>query len=218
MTNRWLLCLALGLTLIPATLAAQPLGFGARIGTLGVGAEAALDLGGPFVARGGVGHVPVEPAVRMSGIDWSLELPTPWFNAGLDLYLNGALRLGGGVLFKSKDPKIVASLEGPVTVGGRQFTPDELGSLTGTVESGRRHPYVLLGVGRHTTGSGLFLDVGMVWFGDSEVRLESTGGSFADQTELDARLRQGESEIEADLGAYLKVWPILSIGARIAVG
>lgn len=210
--------LTLWLAVLPVSVAAQPLGFGVRAGTTGAGAEAALDLSGPLVLRGGVGYSFIEPSVRMNAIGWTLELPSPWYNLGLDVYLNRAFRVGGGVVFKSEDPRIVADLGGPVTVGGREFTPEELGSLIGTVDSGDRRPYLTLGFGRHTRGSGLFLDLGLVWFGDPNVLLESEGGTFADQTELDARLRQGETDVEADLGTYLKVWPVLSLGARIAIG
>jgi len=208
---------ALALAAIPQSLAAQPLGVGVRGGTWGVGAESALDVSAALVLRGGIGYHVFEPEVEMAAVDWALELRGPWYNVGLDAYLNPAMRVGAGVLFKPRDPHIAASLDGPVSVGGRDFTADELGSLIGRVDSGTRRPYLLVGFGRHTRGSGLFLDLGVLWFGDPEVLLESNGGSFPDQAELDARLRQGESDIEADLGTYLKVWPILSLGARIAL-
>lgn len=208
--------------LIAVLLAAAPLsaqiGIGVRASTMGVGPEVAIDLAGPLVLRGGVAYRVLEPTVRMTDIDWTLELPSPSYNLGLDLYLNRAMRVGGGVLFKSEDPRIVAALGGPVTVGGQTYTAAELGSLIGTADSGSRRPYAVLGFGRHTVGSGLYLDVGAVWLGEPEFLLESSGGTYPDQATLDASLRQGEVDLESSVGTYLKIWPVVSIGARIAVG
>lgn len=210
---------AVALMMSPSVLTAQALGFGARIGTLGVGGEVALGLSDRIVVRGGFGLLPLEPTVRMSDIEWSLKLGDRWYNAGVDLYLNGVVRLGAGFLFKPDDPRLTAALDESVTVGGLQFTPAELGTLTATADIEDRRPYALLGFGRHTApGGGLFLDLGAVWFGDTTMRVESQGGSFADREELDRRLRQAETDLEADLGAYLKVWLILSIGIRMSVG
>ena len=79
---------------------------------------------------------------------------------------------------------------------------------------------MLIGFGRHTsTGIGLFVDLGAAFLGESEVSLEATGDpAVVNSAEFQAELRQQETNIEEDLGSYINVWPILSIGLRIGVG
>src|SRR5262245_7018529 len=94
--------LALALAASATGAAAQGLGVGGRVGTLGLGVEAAVGLGERFVLRGGIGFTPVEPSMTLSDLDLTLKLPN-WYNLGVDAYLNGALRLGGGILLKSRE-------------------------------------------------------------------------------------------------------------------
>lgn len=204
--------------LVPASLAGQ-LGVAARAGTLGIGAEAALTLSDRLVLRGGIGLMPFEISTTFDGIEAELELPQSWYNVGLDLYMNGAMRVGGGFLFRPDDPRLTATPAEPVDIGGRTFTPEEIGVLTGVLRSETRAPYLLVGFGKHTSsGFGLSLDVGAVFTGDPDVTLDAEGGTFSDQAELDARLDQEAQDFEDDMKGYLRFWPIVSLGIRLGVG
>lgn len=215
--RRLAFCLAVGLA-VP-TPAASQLGIAARAGTLGVGGEAAVGLGDRVVLRGGVGLSLIEPSTTFDGVRVDLALPERWSNVGIDLYLNSALRIGGGVLFKSEDPTLTATLEEPVDIGGRTFSPAELGSLVGTVQGSDRAGYALIGFGKHTaSGFGLFLDLGLAFLGDPEVDLDASGGTFSDLVELEARLEQEAQDFEDDMKTYLRFWPILSLGLRLGFG
>jgi hypothetical protein len=204
---------------IPGSAAAQGLGVGVRVGTLGVGGEAAVDLTERLVLRGGVGLSPLEPSATFDDLEVTLTLPT-WFNVGLDVYLNGAVRLGAGILFKSDDPELTGEFDAPQDVGGTSFTPQELGTLTGAIDSPDRVPYVLVGFGKHTAlGVGLFLDLGVAFLGDPDVRLGASGGSLSDQQEpLRSALEQEAADFESDMRTYLRFWPILSLGLRVGLG
>ena len=82
-----------------------------------------------------------------------------------------------------------------------------------------RAAYVLIGFGKHTSsGIGLSLDVGAAFLGNPSVTLAAEGGTFPDQAELDARLELEAQAFEEDMKAYLKIWPILSLGIRIGIG
>ena len=151
-------------------------------------------------------------------MDVTLKLPQ-WYNVGADLYLSGSFRIGGGMLFKSEDPSIEGVFTANQDIGGRSFTPAELGTLTGVLASNSQVPYVLIGFGNHTsTGIGLFLDLGVAFLGDPEISLASSGGSFGDQAELISRLNAEAADWEDQAGSYLNYWPILNIGLRIGVG
>jgi len=210
---------ALGALLVIAPPVSGQLGVAARAGTLGIGAEAALDLSDRLVVRGGLGLTAYDISTSFDGIDVEVELPGSWYNVGLDLYLNGALRLGAGILFKPDDLRVTGVLDESVDVGGRTFTPEELGTLTGRLVSDDRAPYVLIGFGKHTAaGVGLFVDIGAAFTGETEVTLDAEGGTFADQAELQSRLDQEARDFEDDMKPYLRVWPIFSLGLRLGFG
>ena len=49
----------------------------------------------------------------------------------------------------------------------RLVTPQALGTLTGVVDSRSQAPYVLIGLGKHTSaGMGLSVDLGVAFLGD----------------------------------------------------
>lgn len=210
--------LALLLT-VSVSATAQGVGIAARAGTLGLGGEAALGLGDRLVIRGGVGVLPWEVEGTIDDIDLTLELPRTSYNVGADLYLTDAFRLGGGMLFRSEDVLVSGTPTTTWNIGGRDFTPEELGTLRGRVASGPRAPYVLLGFGKHTSsGIGLTLDLGAAFLDEPDVALDSEGGTFSDEPELRARLDAEERTFEEESPAYLNLWPILNLGLRIGVG
>lgn len=212
--------LATSVALLSApSLASAQLGIAARAGTLGIGGEAALGLSDRIVVRGGMGITTLEVSTTFDDIEVDLELPDSWYNVGVDLYLNGALRLGGGMLFKTDDPTVTGVLDGPVDIGGQTFEPEEIGTLTGRLESDGQAPYLLIGFGKHTsTGFGLSLDIGAAFTGEPDVTLDAQGGTFSDQPELEMRLDQEARNFEEDMKPYLRIWPILSLGLRFGFG
>ena len=97
------------------------------------------------------------------------------------------------------------------------FTPEEIGTLTGVIESSGSAPYVLIGFGRHTAeGVGLFLDLGFAFMGDPTVRLGARDGTLSDDVDpLMSALLQEAEDFEDDVPGYMKFWPILSLGIRV---
>ncbi len=213
-----ILAAAASLAVAPGRSLAQGAGFGARVGTLGIGAEAAIGLTNRIVVRGGVGFVPSDfPSATFNDIDVKLTIPT-FYNAGVDFYLNGAFRIGGGVLFKKDEPTLRASFNSPQDIGGTTFTPQEIGTLEGVIDSSNSAPYVLIGFGKHTADRiGLFLDVGVAFMGDPNVTLTSKGGTESDSAAMQSALDQEATDFENDMRAYLRFWPILSLGLRIGL-
>lgn len=205
---------------LPAAAAGQAIGLGARAGTLGLGGEVAVGLTNRIVLRGGMGLLPFEPSATLGDIDVTLTLPD-WYNAGVDLYLNNAMRMGGGMLFKSEDPSLSGTFTAPQQIGSRTYTPSEVGTLVGVFDSSDQVPYALLGFGRHTaSGFGLFIDLGVAFVGEPDIRLDARGGSLDPTSNAQFRqaLDEEAAEFEADMGTYLKLWPILSLGFRLGLG
>ena len=205
---------------LPGALTAQGFGVAARAGTLGLGAEAAVGLSDALVLRGGLGLMPLEPSATIDDIDFTLTLPETWFNVGADLYLSSSVRIGGGMMFKPDDPTLVAEITGTqtITIGDQTYSASELVQVDGILDSKDQAPYVLIGFGKHTkSGIGLFLDLGAAFIGEPTVSLTASG-PVANEASVQAELRKQETNIENDLGTYLKVWPIINIGLKIGVG
>jgi hypothetical protein len=215
-----LLCAALVVTLAatPRNVDAQSIGVAPRAGTLGLGADLGLELGGRLVMRGGVGVMPFEFSGTFDDIEMTLELPKTWYNVGLDLYLTSVMRLGGGVIFKSEGPKLSANPTAPLEIGNQLYTPDEIGTLTGTLDSGGQAPYVLVGFGKHTRGVGLTLDLGVAFQKETRVTLDASGGILSDDPTFRQELETEARNFEDDLPTYIDLWPILSLGVRIGLG
>jgi len=203
----------------PAAVSAQGLGFGAFAGTLGIGGEAAIGVTDRFVVRGGYGFIPYEPSVTVSDLELTLDLPSS-FHVGVDLYLNNAFRLGGGVLWRSDDPSVEGVFTTDQDLGGTTYTPAQIGTLTGVFDARDRAPYVLIGFGRHTQpGVGLFVDLGVAFVGEPDITLGATGGSLNPSTDAGFRsaLDQEATDMEQDVGSYMKFWPWLNLGIRVGI-
>lgn len=217
MLKRTLALLIVGTSAVPALASAQTLGLGGRVGTLGLGGEVAVDLAEQLVLRGGIGVVPIEPSVTFSDLEVTLELPTVW-NVGLDLYVNSAMRIGGGMMFRRADPAVSGQFDSPQEIGGTIYSPGEIGTLRGVLDGNDRAPYVLIGFGKHTAaGAGLFIDLGVAFVGEPDVRLDASGGSLDPDTDVAFRdaLDREAADFEADTRGYLKLWPILNLGVRL---
>lgn len=224
MTMRAMVLLAVLAATGPGTSpACGQVGGAVRVGTLGVGAEAAVDLSGRIALRGGAGLAmglsTFRPSTTFDGVDVDLVLPNEWYNVGLDYYLNGVIRIGGGVVFVSDEPTLRGAFAEPVDIGGTTLTPSEIGLLTGVVSTNRRAAYALVGLGRHTTsGFGVSLDVGAAFLGnDPSVTLAATGGSYAQEALADLLVAEARS-FENDMKTYLTIWPLLSFGLRYGIG
>jgi hypothetical protein len=203
----------------PAAVSAQGLGFGAFAGTLGIGGEAAIGVTDRFVVRGGYGFMPYEPSFTVSDLELTFKLPSS-FHVGIDLYLNNAFRVGGGVLWRTDDPTVEGAFTTDQDIGGTTYTPAQVGTLTGVFGGRDRAPYVLIGFGRHTQpGVGLFLDLGVAFVGEPDITLGATGGTLDPNSNASFRsaLDQEATDMEQDAGGYLKLWPWLSLGVRVGL-
>lgn len=205
---------------LPHCLTGQSLALGARAGTLGFGAEAALGLSDNLVIRGGLGSFFLEIDGEYDEVEYTVSPPSVTGTLGLDFYpTGGSFRLMAGLMFRGGDFELQSgdiSETGGVELGDNEY--DEEGTLKGVLATNSTAPFVGLGFGRHTRGGfGLFLDLGVAFMGTTEVDLSAQGpiaGVPGIQEDLDREARS----IEDEAGDYLEYWPVLSIGVKIPVG
>jgi hypothetical protein len=216
------LLLALCIALTPAAASAQGFGVGVKAGTIGVGVEGALGLGSSLALRAGGALVPVNLDKTYSDIEFGLDLPESYLNVGLDFYPGGGpFRLSGGMLFKPDEPTLRGEFIEAQDIGGRSYSPTEIGTLIGEIDSGNRAPFVAIGFGRHaSTGLGLYVDLGVAFLEDPTLSIRQEGGTLSGpaKAEFDQRLEQERQDIEDELDGWQRYYPILQVGLKMGLG
>lgn len=211
-----ILCLTLGLVL-PNALTAQ-FGVAVRGSTLGIGLEASYRVNRNFGVRAGGNYFEFSKNATIENIDYTA---TPHFESGtliLDLYpMGGSFHLSGGMLLNRNEGRLDARLNQNIDIGGRTYTPDQVGSLVGSVDFKKTAPYLGFGFAGRGRISILF-DLGVGFTGTPRVDLiGQTPLTGAEKAEFDARVAQELAEVRADIEdkAYLKLHPVLSLGIRV---
>ena len=210
----------------PPAHALQDLTIGARTGTLGHGAEVVLITNRVFSLRAGAGLVGFDADITsLSGLadnrTGTLAVPRSVYTLGADLAV-GNFRLGGGILYKKRDPvyAITYADGAEIDIGSSTYTAPEVTRLSTTLMSKSWAPYVLLGLGQHVgRGVGLFLDAGVAFLDEPDLAMSATGdGRVLASRRFRRDLRAEENEMRSDVGDLVKYWPILSVGVQFGFG
>ncbi|MDE2653856.1 MAG: hypothetical protein F4107_13020 [Gemmatimonadetes bacterium] len=210
----------------PPAHALQDLTIGARTGTLGHGAELVLITNKVFSLRAGAGLVGFDADItNVSGLadnrTGTLAVPRSVYTLGADLAV-GNFRIGGGVLYKKRDPvyAITYADGAEIDIGSSTYTAPEVTRLSTTLFSESWAPYVLLGLGQHVgRGVGLFLDAGVAFLDEPGLAMSATGdGRVLASRRFRRDLRAEEDEMRSDVGDLVKYWPILSVGVQFGFG
>lgn len=217
-----ILILSLTATAPPPALAMQNIMVGGRAGTLGIGPEVAVGLNEQITLRGGAGLLGFDMNLtgRFGLADKrtaKLTFPKAFYTLGADFQLT-SLRVGGGILFKSRDPTYRVTLDegASIDIGDGKYTEPEVRTLTTTLSSGDRAPYLLLAFGsRSTSGLAITADIGLVRLSGAELTMVATGDrDLLDSKEFLANLELEEEETRDDFGNFVNYWPIISVSVR----
>jgi len=211
------LLVALLFTFAPARASAQ-ISVMPKVGSTGVGADAAIELTDRLAIRGGIGWFPIEfDDLEIESNSFEGRPPDFMATAGLDLTVSGPLRLSGGLLFRSGDFELFRAVgpSSPVTIDGTLYS--QSGTVTVGWETSSTAPFVAVGLGGTTgSGLGLFMDLGVAFTGDPDIVGDLTGelDALVPNAAFDAEL----AAIDADIPSYAEYWPFLQLGIRIGVG
>ena len=206
----------------PPALAMQNIMVGGRAGTLGIGPEVAVGLSEQITLRGGAGLLGFDMNLtgRFGLADKrtaKLTLPKAFYTLGADLQLLG-MRVGAGMLFKSRDPTYKVTLDegASIDIGDGKYTEPEVRTLTTTLSSGNRAPYLLLAFGsRSTSGLAITADIGLVRLSGAELTMAATGNrELLESDEFLANLELEEEDTRDDFGNFVNYWPIISVSVR----
>ena len=220
MNARTLSIVGIAVWAVPSLSAGQSLAVGGRAGTLGFGAEAALDLSEKVVARGGIGSFFMEFDGDLDEVEYTVSPPSMTGTLGLNFYPSGrTFRLMAGVLFRSGGFELKSgdlSQAGSIEIGDHEY--NDAGTLSGALDSRSAAPFLGVGFGRHTRGGfGFFLDLGVGFVGEPDVSL-TADGPIASAPGIQEDLDKEVQNVKDDAGFWLRTWPILNLGVKIPVG
>jgi hypothetical protein len=184
---------------------------------MGFGADVAVSLTPRVGVRGGANIIPYTPEFTADDIDYQFNFPSPQFTAMVDLFLVGGLRLSGGVRVAGDDLSASGQLTQSVEIGDEMYSPSEVGTLTGAIETQTVAPYFGFGFGNVALSRvGFFADFGIALHGTPEVTLTASEGSLASDPMFRADLDREAQSFEDDIDWYT-FYPVLSLGVSFAL-
>lgn len=197
-------------------------GFAVRASTLGLGGEFTYPIGKKVNLRAGLYGFTHDRVETADNIDYDLKANL--FNAGvmMDYYpWAGIFHLSTGVFYSNNKVDAEGQSGQNFEIGDRIYTPDEVGTMYGTVKANKVAPYAGFGWGKTTSGEGrvkFLFDVGVLLHGTPKVVLNSDIPADsplnldpAQRAEFDANLDKEIAAFQDDISSY-KIYPVVSFG------
>jgi hypothetical protein len=181
-------------------------------GTLGVGPQVSFRPIPQFGVRANAGFLSVSRDEEVDDIDYDGDLNLNSYGAMLDWFpTGGGLRISLGGRVNNTDIDLVGRPTTSVTVGNTTYTPQQIGTLSGTVTTDDFAPLLTIGYGG-TLAEGFTIgaEIGVLWQGEPEIGNLRGTGLLANTAQLQADIEREEREIEDDLSDY-DMWPILQV-------
>lgn len=218
-----LLCLSLLLAcpLSRSIGAAGPLSLGASGGSTGAGIEAEIGLDDRMCLR--FSHSLLSASRNMSwhGLPYMFDASMNWTTVLLDIHPSGGgFRFSAGAAINSGGVDLEIASTSPIELGGRVYTPEEVGTIRGEVEMNPLAPYVGLGFeNRPESGRGLVLstDIGIV-AQSYRVELAHEGGTLPlnlEQAVYEA-VEIEEGSLERTLNS-LGIYPVIKLSLTLRI-
>ncbi len=192
--------------------AADDFWMGAKVGTLGIGIEAAwrpirwMDL------RLGGNAYDYEESGSQAGINYdaTLHLSTYYLTANL-LFPASPFRITVGGFSNGNEVRMISADNSSFNIGGVNYSAADVGTLTSTTLFESAAPYLGAGFDFSLFGKvGMNLDFGVLWQGDPIVTM-TADGLMADDPTFQAQLEAERLELVDDFDA-LKAYPVVSLG------
>ncbi|MDO8500284.1 MAG: hypothetical protein Q7S20_00395 [Gemmatimonadaceae bacterium] len=223
MSKRCVLAVALAASALPSVASAQ-LSVGARVGTLGIGAEAGYGFNSRFAFRGGLGITKYHYEGDFSDKQFTVDTPPSIWNIGVEVSpFSNAFHLSAGVLHRPQFD-LTGTFTGSTDVGNNTYsgTVRVVGNMKNEREIG---PFLGLGFGRMTKrGFGMSFDLGVAQLGEGKINFTSAtctasnGQPCPNQSQFQADVQQDAADANKEIATYLKWHPIISLAFHYGFG
>jgi len=187
-------------------------GLGITGGTLGVGPQLTYRAGPHLGVRANATFLSLSRDEGVDDIEYSGDADLRSFGAMLDWYpTGGGLRVSLGGRINESEIDLVGAPTTSVTVGDTTYTPQQLGTLAGSVTVDDFAPTLTIGYGG-TLGEGFTFgaEIGVMWQGEPTIDNLHATGPLAVTPQLQADIEREELRIEDELDDF-ELWPILQV-------
>ena len=185
-----------------------------KIGTLGLGVDLTAYLSESFNARLGVNYLDFDYERTESDIDYDLNLDFTSASALLDWFpFKGEFRISGGLFYNDNSINADAEPTDSLSIGSTDYSPAQVGTLSGTVDFDEFVPYVGIGWGNAVIGDKkvkFSFDLGIVFQGTPKVNL-TADGPISSNAAFQADLAQEEADFQDDADDF-EYYPVIAFG------
>lgn len=194
---------------------AQSIEAGARISTLGAGAELGANIDPHWRVRGLVNgwnqdHDNTSDNIRYNG---KIKLASAGVQLDYRPMENGSFYVTAGLYSNNNKVHETATPTQNTEIGSVTYTPAEIGTLTANGHFKRSAPYLGLGWDFPTAGPvQVNLEAGAYFQGHAHVSLTSNG-TLAGNSAYQDQLEQERQSLQHDLDKG-KTWPVVALGVR----
>lgn len=155
---------------------------GARVSTLGVGAELENTVTESIGVRAGVNYLPINDySVTEGGIRYSFDIDLKSIPVVIDWHpLKNGFRLSGGAIYNGNEITATATpaLGTSITIGGTTYTAASVGNIKAEIDYDKIAPYASLGWDTSFGKSGRFglvVEVGAFYQGTPDITYSTSG-------------------------------------------
>lgn len=185
-----------------------------KAGTLGLGGELTTGITSNVNARVGLNVLDFDYDNDFEDVEYDVGLDFSSFSALVDWHLfDGSFRISGGLISMDHTLNLDAAPNENVEIGDNEYTPAEIGTLSGDVDIDGIAPYIGIGWGDPMDRDkkwGFYCDFGVAFTDSPDVSLAANGTLASDPT-FQANLAKERQEIEDDLEPF-EFYPVLSLG------
>lgn len=186
-------------------------------GSLGIGPELAYRAAPVVGVRGGAAFLGFDHDIAVDDINYHGAIKLASLGADLDLYpFRGGLRISAGVRIDRNKVALTATPTKSVRVGKVVYTPDQIGSLSGTARAADVAPTLTVGYAGGLTGGVKFaIDAGAMFQGHPRIDDLAATGLLASDVAFKAQLADEEAQIANKIHKY-SVYPIVQLSLGYA--
>jgi len=191
------------------------IGLAAKIGTLGPGLEATIGIVEWLNLRAGGYYFRVRHGGSVSDVEYDFDVKLASVPLLADLHpFKNEFRITGGVIYNRNMADLDGTPNKITKIGDIEYTPEQIGELSGSVRFNNWAPYIGLGYGNAVLDAdktwGFVFDIGVMWQGSPSIAL-SANGTLADNPIFQQNLAKQENDIQDDADVF-RIYPVLSFG------
>ncbi len=214
MTKRFFVTSCLTVSLVaPSIAAAVTSGVGLKASTLGAGIEYEAQFNEYLGLRAGLNYFQFDSTLSVGDIEYDTDVTLQSLGGLVDWYPFGSVfRVTGGLMYNGNEGDIRATPDSPVIIGSTTYQPEEVGTLSSSVDFNSFAPYAGIGwSSNRETSQGLSVnfDVGILFQGSPNINNYQASGSITGDPSFQEDVNQEVAKLEDDLDSY-KYYPVIA--------